>query len=166
MASFSDAHETMSIPLIAANLQLMVAPKQNQIWAVMRKEDSDARIYYSLVATFLGRMGLSGDIYDLSDHQWKLVEEGIDFYHAASDIIKNGTTTVLETDVHSWNEPKGSQVVVREYNGKGLVVLHRFGEKKENSFILPGEFLQKGTIEREYGSVEEGFSAKAWILCY
>ena len=166
MASFSDAHETTSIPLIAANLQLMVAPKQNQIWAVMRKEDSDARIYYSMAATFLGRMGLSGYIYDLSDHQWKLGEEGIDFFHAASDIIKNGTTTLLETDVHSWNEPKGSQVVVREYNGKGLVVLHRFGEKKENSFRLPGELLQKGTIEREYGSVDEEFSAKAWILCY
>lgn len=175
MASFSDAHETLSIPLIAGNLQMMVAPAQNQIWAVLRKEDSDARIYYSLAATFLGRMGLSGDIYDLSEHQWKLVEEGITFYKKASDIIKHGTTTVLYQDAKSWNTPCGKQIVVREYQDKALVVVHRFQDWEETPFVFDvtrliyGAEKETGTygysqILCEYGDLTQEYSAKAWIL--
>ncbi|MCR5768557.1 MAG: alpha-galactosidase [Lachnospiraceae bacterium] len=91
-ASFSDAHEIPSLPIIAANLHRVIRPEQSQIWAVMRAKDSDSRIYYSMCATFLGRMGLSGDVYDLSDHQWELVDGAIEFYKEAAPIIKDGVT--------------------------------------------------------------------------
>ena len=48
MASFSDAHECLSLPIIAANMHRVIKPSQSQIWAVMRKNDSDERIYYSI----------------------------------------------------------------------------------------------------------------------
>ena len=37
MASFSDAHECVEIPVIAANLHRVILPRQSQIWAVIRK---------------------------------------------------------------------------------------------------------------------------------
>ena len=97
-ASFSDAHEIPSLPLIAANLHRVIKPEQSQIWSVMRKEDSDSRIFYSMCATFLGRMGLSGDIYEMSNHQWELIDSAIAFYHKAAPIIKDGKTITLFAD--------------------------------------------------------------------
>jgi len=40
MGSFSDAHETREIPIIAANLQRLILPRQSQVWAVLRKNDT------------------------------------------------------------------------------------------------------------------------------
>ena len=165
MASFSDAHECLSLPLIAANMHRVIKPSQNQIWAVMRKDDSDERIFYSICATFLGRMGLSGDVYDLTDHQWQLVEEGMEFYRASADIIKNGKTTVLLAEPESYNKPAGGQLVVREFEDRKLVVYHRF----KNSVSLE-EFAKKNGIDicnckvlHKYGDAEKDFSAMAFI---
>lgn len=38
-ASFSDAHETLAIPVIAANMHRVIQPAQSQIWAVLRAKD-------------------------------------------------------------------------------------------------------------------------------
>ena len=62
MASFSDAHECEEIPIIAASLHRVILPRQSQIWAVIREDDSLRRIAYSIANTFLGRMCLSGDV--------------------------------------------------------------------------------------------------------
>ena len=163
MASFSDAHEILSLPIIAANLHRVIRPEQNQIWAVLRASDDDARIYYSFCATFLGRMGLSGDIYDMSDHQWELLDKAIAFYKEVSDIIKCGRTTVLFTDADRYNDPKGSQIVIREHNGRKLLVYHRF----KDSLPLE-EFALKYDVKlfkpvSSYGIADRDFSACVWV---
>lgn len=168
MASFSDAHEIQSLPIIAANVQRAVKPEQSQIWSVLRKEDSDARLYYSLCATLFGRMGLSGDIYDLSEHQWKIVNDGIDFYQAASGIIKNGTTTVLKNNVKSYNNPEGEQLFTRTLGNKTLVVFHRFGKSKGLEELLktvsPEIAAAISASKKTFGQASHDFSAQAWIL--
>ena len=159
-ASFSDAHETAAIPLIAANMHRVIKPEQSQIWAVMRASDTDERLHYSLAATFLGRMCLSGDIYNLSDKQWETVEKGMEFYRLAADIIKNGVTTVHKYTATSYNEPTGEQLVIREYDGRGLAVLHRFANSSDTADILP-----KGAkTVAEFGNAHCDFSAAAWIF--
>lgn len=165
-ASFSDAHEIMSLPIIAANLQKLVRPDQDQIWAVMRKEDSDSRIYYSMCATLLGRMGLSGDIYDLSDHQWNLIDEGMNFYKRVSSIIKDGKTVVSVCDTKSYANPTGGQLVVRSLSGKSLVIYHRFENSKSlKDFIAENNIvLSLDKIEEKYGNACEDFSAEAFVL--
>lgn len=167
-ASFSDAHEIPSLPLIAANLHRVIKPEQSQIWSVMRKEDSDSRIFTSMCATFLGRMGLSGDIYEMSDHQWELIDSAIAFYHNAAPIIKDGKTVTLFADTESYNHPTGGQLVVRVLGGQALVVYHRF----EKSVSLK-EFLDKysydidfADIQASYGDASEDFSAEAFICKY
>lgn len=161
MASFSDAHEALCIPLISANLLRLVKSEQNQIWAVMRKDDSDSRIFYSLCSTFMGRIGLSGDIYDLSEHQWKLISEGMAFYNKASDVIKNGITSLIETNVQSYNKPMGIQIVIKETNTQKLVIIHRFEGENET---IPTEIFDNCVIAEEYGDISDEFSAKAWLL--
>lgn len=79
MSSFSDAHECVAIPIIAANLHCCLLPRQSQIWAVLRQTDDPHRLVYSLAATFLGRMCLSGDVTGLSPEQWLLADEAMDF---------------------------------------------------------------------------------------
>ena len=79
MSSFSDAHETLSIPIIAANLHRVMLPRQNQVWAVLRPEDNLKRFAYILNSTFLGRMCISGDVDSLTDLQWQRVDESITF---------------------------------------------------------------------------------------
>lgn len=39
VSSFSDAHETVEIPYIAANLHRLMLPAQSLIWSVLHKED-------------------------------------------------------------------------------------------------------------------------------
>lgn len=158
-ASFSDAHETPAIPLIAANLHRAIPPKQNQIWAAIRAADSKERIEYSLIATLLGRMCLSGDIYDLTDEQWAIVDAGMDFYRKSADVIRYGTTILHRCTDTSYLKPRGQQLLVREWQGKRLAVLHRF----EDSQRWEPEFPEGAKILAEFGSGEVDFSAKAWL---
>lgn len=168
MASFSDAHEIPSLPIIAANVQRVIKAEQSQIWSVLRKDDSPSRLYYSMCATLLGRMGLSGDIYDLSDEQWKIVNDGIEFYENAADIIKNGSTVIIKNTAKSYNNPCGEQLVVRKLENKYLVVFHRFNESKDiKDFIkanLPQTDVSKFEVISSYGDGTKDFSAQAWLL--
>ena len=159
-ASFSDAHETKSMPIIAANLHRVIKPSQEQIWAVLRAGDDEDRLNYTLVNTFFGRMCLSGDIYDLSDEQWDIVNRAMKFYKEASDIIKNGHTVYIKNNVVTYTKPNGEQLVIREWGNKQLVIAHRF----ENSSAIDESFADGKKIIAEFGKVDNDFSAKAWIL--
>lgn len=130
MASFSDAHECLHIPVVAANVHRAILPEQSQIWAVLRAKDDDRRLYYSMTNTFLGRMCLSGDIYDLTGRQWRIVEEGIAFYRKAAAMIRDGKSIRQGNEDLDYNHPTGWQAVVRQgmgaAKGRLLVVAHRF----------------------------------------
>jgi hypothetical protein len=86
MGSFSDAHESPEIPIIAANLHRLILPRQSQIWAVLHAADSTQRLVYSLSAGFLGRLCLSGEIDHLSETQWTLVKNAINFYEKVAPL--------------------------------------------------------------------------------
>ncbi len=127
MASFSDAHECDEIPIIAANLHRAILPRQSQIWAVIRKADSLKRIAYSVANTFLGRMCISGDVWELSEIQWKVIEAGMGFYRKISSIIKKGYTTRYGTEITSYRHPQGWQGILRiSTDGKAFALFHGF----------------------------------------
>lgn len=127
MASFSDAHETEEIPIIAANLHRAILPRQSQIWAVIRKDDSLKRIGYSIANTFLGRMCLSGDVTELSEVQWDVIDRGIAFYKEIAPIIRKGKSHRRGQKITSDRCPKGWQALLRQgENGETLAVIHCF----------------------------------------
>ncbi|MGG6310659.1 glycoside hydrolase family 36 protein [Paenibacillus macerans] len=139
MSSFSDAHECEEIPMIAANMHRVILPRQSQIWAVLRKNDSSQRLVYSLASTMLGRMCLSGDIHELNEEQWKIVDEAIAFYKLVSPIIKEGTTRRFGPSVHSYRHPKGWQGIMRisKQGSHMMAVVHTFGGDVPESIKLP-----------------------------
>lgn len=129
MSSFSDAHETPDIPLIAANLNRLVCAPQKQIWAVLRPTDSLQRLSYSLAATFLGRMCLSGEIAALGEAEWRFVREAIALQREVAPLLRDGVFRVERQTGESWQHPTGQQIVtVRSAVGEELLVVwHRFG---------------------------------------
>ncbi|KAF0095896.1 MAG: alpha-galactosidase [Puniceicoccaceae bacterium 5H] len=127
MSSFSDAHELVEIPLIAANLHALMLPRQSQIWAVLHAADSQRRLVYSLAATFLGRMCLSGEIDRLDDAQWRTVLAAQALYGEAAPVIRAGKSVRYGQWGSSWRYPTGWQAVVRHGEDNCvLLVLHAF----------------------------------------
>lgn len=133
MSSFSDAHETPDIPVIAANLNRLVPAAQKQIWAVLRRGDSLRRLSYSLAATFLGRMCLSGDAMELGEAEWRFVRDGVAFYREVVLLIRDGTFRCERRGGESWQHLTGHQIVtVQSPDGaRLLIVWHRFGGEAE-----------------------------------
>lgn len=152
MSSFSDAHETPDIPLIAANLNPLVWSAQKQIWAVLRADDSPQRLSYSLAATFLGRMCLSGDIAALSPAQWAQVKAAIALYRDVAPLIRDGRFRTYRAGGASTLHPTGHQVVTITSPDKRqmLVIWHTFASPGQPAPVpLPGPGWQ---ISRHWGT--------------
>lgn len=175
MASFSDAHECLDIPVIASNLHMLIHPRQSQIWAVLRAPDSPRRIVYSMINGLLGRLCISGSIHALSNEQVDLVKEGVDFYKQVRHIIRDGVSRRICKYNKASNNLKGWQAVTRrnKIGNEILLTIHAFGEMsgKDIKVTIPEGFkikksycagkaptLEGATVNF---SVSEDFSAAA-----
>ncbi len=138
MASFSDAHESQEIPIIAANLHRLILPRQSQIWAVLHASDTPQRLIYSLASGFLGRLCLSGELDELDGKQWSLVHQVIHFYNRVALIIKNGRSRLYQHIGSSWQHPQGAQAVLRTTrdNRQALLVAHTFAKPLPVEMII------------------------------
>lgn len=170
MASFSDAHECEEIPVIAANLHRVILPRQSQIWAVIHKEDSLKRIAYSVANTFLGRMCISGDVTELDEDQWGLIEGGIAFYKRIAPIIKKGVTYFHGSRLGSYRHLKGWQGILRVSEAQGALALFHIFTKDQDVVKIPLPEGKDWTVEDVYSagecqiSIEDGPDGKS--LCY
>lgn len=154
MASFSDAHETKDIPIIASNLHRMILPRQNQIWAVLRETDDSNRIMYSLANAFLGRMCISGPIYALSADQRHIVQQATALYRKVHHIVKEGRTRIYRSPIGSSLFATGWQVVVRQTKDlkEALVVCHRFAEESKEGVEIADESFEGYRLKDAFGS--------------
>lgn len=125
-ASFSDAHEALSIPLIAANLHRLIRPEQSQIWAVLRSDADEHRINFVLTAAFLGRLCLSGDAADLAPERWQQALEAVRLYAQVRHIIRDGFTDTIECTVRDYSRPEGYQIVRRVLGSEALLIVHTY----------------------------------------
>ncbi len=180
MSSFSDAHELVEIPIIAANLHRLVPPRRSQIWAVLHRTDTTRRIAYSLAATLLGRMCLSGEFESLEAAQRAVVLRGMAFYQQASPVIKRGRSVRCGEMSESWRHPQGWQAVTRYQqgdHGRALLVAHFFENAPERATIpldgsgwrVEAAFGTEAYRLDERGALitlnkEADFSAAAFIL--
>lgn len=137
MSSFSDAHETNGIPLVAANLSTLFLLKQMQIWAVLNAEYSNQKLAYLLTSTFVGRMCISGLVEDLSSEQISLVKRYVDFYKGLEEIIMDCECFVRRSHEGSYSNPKGYQVVeVKKYKSDlAYLVIQSFELERETKSI-------------------------------
>jgi alpha-galactosidase len=130
MSSFSDAHETPDIPVIAANLLRLAPPEQTQIWCVLRARDSRRRLSYSLAAAFLGRMCLSGEVTALEEPAWAFVRAALTQYAALAPLLAAGRWRVFADRGDAYQHLTGSQAArcLDEVVGRGFVVWHAFAD--------------------------------------
>lgn len=126
ISSFSDAHESIEIPYIAANLHRLMLPAQELVWATLHGDDSDDRLMYSLAATFLGRVCLSGPMHELNTAQRAIVKAAMDFYAKLTNVIVNGDSRLYGNRGSNTRHPTGTQVVVRRTADEILIVSHAF----------------------------------------
>jgi alpha-galactosidase len=173
MASFSDAHETRDIPVIAANLQRLILPRQSQIWAVLHATDTMQRLAYLLTAGFLGRLCISGEITSLTEDQWALVKEAIRFYAQVAPAIARGTSRLFQAIGPSWQHLQGAQAVMRvARDGQlALLVTHSFGAPLPAEIRVPlpgtgwqvaGCFPPSGALPQVEGSELHYRPSKEW----
>ena len=138
--SFSDAHEEKEIPVIAADLQNLVLSQKSQIWAVLRKDDTEQRIVYSVCAGMYGVLCISGDVAEMSSDKWSLARRGIAFYKDASPVIVSGMTKRFGPVQNSNRQLKGYQAGVRYGNdGRVLVIVHSFEHEGIQKIEIPLE---------------------------
>lgn len=168
MASFSDAHECPEIPIIAANLHRAIHPAQSQIWAVIRQTDSQQRIAYSIANTFLGRMCISGDVTDLSQAQWDVIEHGMEFYRKIAPIIKQGQSYRFGSRIKSARHPEGWQALLRiGQSQEAYMVIHTFANAAlplEIQIQLPEGCPAK--VLEIYSDTQEQIEIQDGILSY
>ncbi len=126
LSSFSDAHEPLEIPYIAANLHNLMLPAQSSIWSVLRMSDDEQREVYSLCATFLGRICLSGRIYELDNRQMNILKRALAFYKNLENVIINGNSKIYGNRGNNTRYPRGTQAVLRETDTDALIVCHAF----------------------------------------
>lgn len=150
MASFSDAHECMEIPIIAANMHRMILPRQSQIWAVLHAQQDEAALYYKLTSGLLGRLCLSGEIGAFSEEQWDIVRRVLTFYRGAAPIIRSGKSRRYGEVSESWRHPEGWQAVVRTGDAGTLAVVHTFDRAPETvRFPIPAGYVVEDCCMRE-----------------
>ncbi len=151
VSSFSDAHEAIEIPYIAASLHKLMLPAQELIWATLHGDDNRDRLIYSLAATFLGRVCLSGPIYELDADKRAIVKQGMEFYDKLEGIIINGDSRLYGNRGNNTRYPTGTQVMVRRTDKEILVVCHAFRDPSDTICIDLGADV---TVKEVFGDAE------------
>lgn len=128
LGSFSDCHETVEGPVIAANLHRLILPRQSLIWASMQKAAGERELIYALSGSFLGRMCLSGHLLDISDEQWEVALRAMELYQKVKHLIADGRSHRFGPEVENYRYPRGWQAVLRSSSGTNdaLLVAHAF----------------------------------------
>ncbi len=143
MSSFSDAHECVEFPAIAANLHYLLPPCQSQIWCVLKPEFDQNRYAYTISTGFLGRICWSGDFATLSVTQLEEVKKAEAMYKEVSHIIRHGKSRIHRTEkLLNFRYPEGTQAVIR-YGDDGesaLLVYHTFENPAKLSFEIEGKW--------------------------
>ena len=142
MSSFSDAHECIEVPIIAANMHYLISPRQSQIWCVLKQGFDRNHIKYIISSGFLGRLCWSGHIDKLWDWQMDMVYRAEEFYEQVCDIIKAGRSKIYRTYKVNNRYPKGSQAVIRYSKDESqiLAVYHGFYGADEIKIKLNGVY--------------------------
>ncbi|MFA7637012.1 MAG: alpha-galactosidase [Monoglobales bacterium] len=156
-SSFSDAHEAVEIPYIAANFHNLLLPAQTLVWSVLREDDSKERLVYSLASTFLGRVCLSGDIDKLSDWQRDIIGKAMKFYSKLDNVMKNGRTKIYGNRSSSMRYPAGVQAVLRKTDDEILLVYHAFeSDLMDIEIKIPEEFEPRDEFFADCIKVSDG----------
>ena len=144
MCSFSDAHENPDGVILAMDLHRIMQPRTMQVWACLRKNDSIDDVTVTVSKAMLGRICFAGNLEEVSQKSLEKALEGKHFYDKIKHIIKNGTTTLIDTDqIKSLNNPHGAIRLVRESEDKKELICYAFNfgkDIKNTTFLIDKKY--------------------------
>ena len=112
---------------------------------------------YSLAATFLGRVCISGQVDELRKEQYEVLRESIAYYKKLEVVIKNGASKIYGNRGKSTRYPTGTQVVVPKKDKEMLVVCHAFEQPGEKVVLdIPDSWDIKDSFHADKIRVEDG----------
>lgn len=156
MVSFSDAHENADGAVVAVDLHRIMQPRTMQIWAsILPKHDVD-EVYFTMVKAMLGRVCLAGNITQIDEDKYAVVKRGTEFYSQLKGIIKDGETTLIDTDeIKSLLNPKGVVRLMRKSSDGSQLICYAFcfGGERTVEFDVDGYMLYN-----YYGNVQPKIS--------
>lgn len=138
LGSFSDAHASPEIPVIAAYSRRIIHPSKSLLWAVVRPEETLQRISYSMAATFLGRVCISGDIASLNTEQHQLVDQYLSLYRQVSHLVYDGKSGLYGTPVQNFRTPKNWQIATFTSKDQKelMLICHSFELDRDKKAVL------------------------------
>lgn len=112
---------------------------------------------YSLCASFLGRICLSGDVDKLEEWQEEVIKSGFAFYRKLSNVIRCGKTTVCGSRGKSVRHPEVVQIVVRKTDDEILVIYHGF-KKSDGEFEIdiPSGYVVSDSFYADSAELTDG----------
>ena len=154
MASCSDCHEGVALPLVAADTLKQIPLRMNQVWCTLRQGESRQRTGYLLAGGFLGRMCLSGDAAYYSEYQKEAIRKAVALYGQSGDVLEEGSST-QERHLTSaaFYTPKGCQICRRKSAKGELLVIHLFDDAPAE-LDIPVEFTRLDGILQSDGTAE------------
>lgn len=153
MCSFSDAHEGPEGAIVACNLHRYMPPRKMQIWATIKSDYGYDETVFTLVKSMLGRVCLSGKIFDREEKILTAIHEGVSFYEDIKNIVRDGeTVSIASENITSLRNMHGVQTLDRvSADGKRMLryifIIGKPNAKTEST--LPKGFK----IKKSYGNV-------------
>jgi len=142
MSSFSDAHENPEGAVVAMDLHRIMQPRIMQIWASLLPKHTIDDIYIITAKAMLGRICFAGQLDKISPQAIDVALEGKHFYDKIKYILRDGNTTLIDTDeVSNLSKPHGSTRLVRESADKTQKVCYAFNygaDVKKAKFDVKG----------------------------
>ena len=153
MCSFSDAHEGPEGAVIACNLHRFMPPRKMQIWATIRSDYGYHETVFTLVKSMLGRMCLSGKIFEREESVLAAIRDGVTFYREIKDIVRDGETVNITTeDIKGYRNIHGIQTLDRiSSDGKRMLrYLFMIGKPRATKeLMLPKGYL----VQKSFGNI-------------
>jgi len=149
MFCFSDAHCTRDASAIAANLHRVAPPKQLQVWSVLTSQMNESELVFTVVKSFFGRMCISGDLSSLSPTIFSKLIEGVRIYKKTLDVIRSGTSYLINNTFDDYRNIKGIQKFLRvsKDGGKAVAIINVFQGAGNNKITLNHPLLKGMKID-------------------
>ncbi len=153
MCSFSDAHEGPEGAVIACNLHRYMPPRKMQIWATIKSDYGYDETVFTMVKSMLGRVCLSGKVFDREEKILSAIRDGVRFYGEIKDIVRDGDTVNISSEnISSYRDIHGTQTLDRVSADGTKMLRYLFIIGKLNAKIasaLPEGFK----VAKSYGNI-------------
>lgn len=156
MVSFSDAHEIQGGVVIAMDLHRIMQPRIMQIWASILPKLSYDEVYFTIAKAMLGRICISGQLLNVDKEILAILKEGVTFYESIKDVIKKGTTILIDTDeISSVLNPRGVCRLVRKSLDDNKIICYAFSFKDDRKISF-NEFTNGYKLSNLFSNVKVG----------